>query len=471
MKKTRMSIGVAGALALAAAAPAAAQAGSPVAIEHRTLLVRGGAGADAVALEVSRWAPHVLRVDLGDDGSVDYEIRRSRFDRIRVESGAGEDEVRIKAPIHSQLEPIRYDGGDGFDQIVAEGSNAGERFELSVEDGVERLAHERTRASLHGVEAVEAFARGGSDTIDIEDLTGAELQSVTAELGTVLGFESADGATDRVTVEATNADDQIVAFGTSDFVSVFGTPETVSIANVDPGDRLTIDGRGGDDTISADSAISHTLHGGAGDDGLFGGPRQDLLVGGDGSDEAAGFGGDDDVHLGDDDDRFIWESGNGDDDVDGGSGHDSMRVVGADVPERFELFANGRELRVTRDLEAVAIDADDVEDVTTEALAGADTIAVGDLRRTDVEQVHAALAAGEQGPDGAADRVVVSGTERKDAITVTGEGRSATVAGLSALVAITEAEPLDALAIRTGAGNDTVDSSSLPAGIIGLVVD
>ena len=463
MRRTTLSIGVAGALALAAAAPAAAA--SPVAIEHRTLLVRGGAEADTIALEVPRSSPNVLRVDLGDDR---YELKRSRFDRIRVETGAGEDELRIEAP---QLEPVTYAGGDGFDEVVAEGSNAGERFELSVESGVERLAHERTRASLHGVEAVEAFARGGSDTIEIADLTGAELQSVTAELGTVRGFESADGATDRVDVEATNAGDQIVAFGTSDFVSVFGTPETVSIANPDPGDRLTIDGRGGDDTISADSAISHALYGGDGDDGLSGGPRRDLIVGGDGSDEAAGFGGDDEIDLGGGDDRSIWEPGNGDDEVDGGSGRDAMRVMGADAPERFELLATGGDLRVTRDLEAVAIDAEDVEDITTEALGGADTIAVGDLRRTDVEQVHAALAAIGDSPDGAADRVVVNGTERRDAIAVSGTGRSATVAGLSALVAITQAEPLDTLSLRTGAGQDTVDSSGLPAGIIELVVD
>lgn len=469
MKRTTLSIGVAGALALAAAAPAAAQAGSPVAIEHRTLLVRGGAEADAIDLEVSRRTPHVLRVDLG---SIGYELKRSRFDRIRVETGAGEDEVRVQAPVDSPLEPVRYDGGDGFDQIVAEGSNAGERFELSVEAGVERLAHERTRASLYGVEAVEAFARGGSDTIDVEDLTGAELQSVGAELGTVLGFESPDGATDRVSVEATSADDHIVAFGVGGFVSVFGTPETVSIANAEPGDRLTIDGRDGDDTISAHgAAITQGLYGGDGDDALSGGPREDLIVGGDGSDEGVGFGGDDDVELGGGDDRSIWEPGNGDDDVDGGSGRDSLQVIGADGPERFELFAAGRDLRLVRDVESVAIDADELEEITTEALGGADTIAVGDLRRTDVEQVHAALATGGDSPDGGADRVIVHGTERKDAIAVSGEGRSATVAGLSALIAITQAEPLDTLAIRTGAGQDTVDSSNLPAGIIGLVVD
>jgi hypothetical protein len=466
--RTTVTLGAAVLGLAAAAAPAAAHADSPVDIEHRTLVVRGGAEADAITLEVSRFAPQVLRLEVGDK---DHWINRGRFDRIRVESGAGEDEVRIKAP---RLEPVHVDGGDGFDAVVADGSGAAERFELSVDAGVVRVSqdHGRVRASANGVEAVETFARGGSDTIEVEDLTGAELQSVVVELGTVPGFESADGSTDRVTVEATNGSDHIVAFGSSDFVSVFGTPETVSIANPDPGDRLTIDGRRGDDTISADSeAITQAIYGGDGDDALFGGPREDMLVGGDGSDQVAGFQGDDVAYLGDDADLYEWEPGNGDDVVEGGSGDDSIAFAGADVAERFELSARGRRLRVARDAEAV--DVDDVERIATEARGGADTITVGDLRRTDVERVDAALADESEhpDPDGAPDRVVVTGTERKDTIGVAGEGRSVTVAGLSALVGITHAEPLDTLAIRTAGGEDTVDSSGLPAGVIGLVVE
>jgi hypothetical protein len=468
--RTTVTLGAAVLGLAAAAAPAAAEAGPPTEIKHRTLLVRGGAEADAIGLEVPRFAPHVLRLQVGDE---DYELKRSRFDRIRIESGAGDDEVRITA---RDLEPVHMDGGDGFDAIVAEGSDAGERFELSADDGAVRVSqdHGRVRASTDGVEAVETFGRGGSDTIDIDDLTGAELQSLVVELGTVRGFESADGSVDRVSVEGTSAGDHIVAFGVSDFVSVFGTPETVSIANPDPSDRLTIDGRSGDDTISTSSdAIAQTLLGGDGDDELFGSPREDVVVGGDGADEVIGFDGDDVAYLGDDADVYLWEPGNGSDVVEGGSGRDSIELLGADAAERFDLSAHGGRLRVSRD-DAAGPNADEVESITARARGGADTITVGDLRRTDVDEVHPDLAAGSEtgtDPDGAPDRVVVTGTERRDAIAIAGQGRSVTVDGLPALFGITQAEPFDTLAVRTAGGRDTVDSSGLPAGVIGLVVE
>jgi RTX calcium-binding nonapeptide repeat (4 copies) len=181
------------------------------------------------------------------------------------------------------------------------------------------------------------------------------------------------------------------------------------------------------------------VYGGDGSDALSGGPRGDILAGGDGSDRVFGSQGDDVASLGDDQDLYAWEPGDGDDTVDGGSGHDSIRATGADVPERFELAAHGRRLSLARDLEAV--DADDVEEIATEARGGADTITIGDLRRTGVEEVQAALAnaSDSEDPDGAADRVVVTGTERRDT-----------------------------LAVLTAGGDDIVDSSGLPAGLIGL---
>jgi hypothetical protein len=68
--------------------------------------------------------------------------------------------------------------------------------------------------------------------------------------------------------------------------------------------------------------------------------------------------------------------------------------------------------------------------------------------------------------------VVVEGTERRDAITVTGSGSTVAVTGLSAAIGISHAEgALDTLGIDTRGGDDTVDSSGLPAGIIGLFVE
>jgi Ca2+-binding RTX toxin-like protein len=43
--------------------------------------------------------------------------------------------------------------------------------------------------------------------------------------------------------------------------------------------------------------------------------------------------------------------------------------------------------------------------------------------------------------------------------------------GLSALVELTLLDPFDRLALLTGGGNDSVDSSGLPPGIVELIVD
>ena len=66
-------------------------------------------------------------------------------------------------------------------------------------------------------------------------------------------------------------------------------PTFVRFANPEPTDRLTVDGRGGDDIISASIATMElTLAGGSGDNVLLGGPGDDLLIGGNGFDDVRG---------------------------------------------------------------------------------------------------------------------------------------------------------------------------------------
>jgi Ca2+-binding RTX toxin-like protein len=196
--------------------------------------------------------------------------------------------------------------------------------------------------------------------------------------------------------------------------------------------------------MAQSEALTQVVDGGDGDDGVSAAAGDDVLIGGDGDDELFGAG--------------------GDDVVEGGSGDDALAVDGTDAAERIDLTAGGRRLDV--ELGTDDLDVDDVETIDALALGGADTITVGDLRRTDVERVNPALSA-----DGAPDRVVVTGTERRDAIAVAGQAGSVTVTGLAAFVGITEAEPLDTLAIHTAAGDDAVDSSGLAPGVIGLDVE
>jgi len=106
----------------------------------------------------------------------------------------------------------------------------------------------------------------------------------------------------------------------------------------DPGSRLTILARGGDDQISIDPSVlaSFEISGGSGNDTILSGRGNDRLRGDDGDDLLAGGGGDDDIRggLGNDrifgDDVFGEQEGfpntsfDGDDVVSGGPGADEI---------------------------------------------------------------------------------------------------------------------------------------------------
>ena len=75
---------------------------APVRVEQRTLVVSGGPEDETVAL---RDRFDRLEIDLGADGSADFDVERKRFDRVRVGLG------------------------DGIDTLAFDGSHADERFE------------------------------------------------------------------------------------------------------------------------------------------------------------------------------------------------------------------------------------------------------------------------------------------------------------------------------------------------------
>ena len=132
-------------------------------------------------------------------------------------------------------------------------------------------------------------------------------------------------------------------------------PTFVRFDNAEAGDHMTVDGRGGDDILSASIAtMKLTLAGGDGDNVLIGGPGDDV----------SGGKGDDSAWLGGDFDRFSWKPGDGSDRVDGGASRDSLSFQGTNDPEAFDL--------------RVAMDLDRVEEINAIAGGGADTFAVGD---------------------------------------------------------------------------------------------
>jgi predicted lipoprotein with Yx(FWY)xxD motif len=244
--------------------------------------------------------------------------------------------------------------------------------------------------------------------------------------------------------------------------------------------RIAVNSQAGDDLVRIDESngiftdsIPTRLDGGAGNDTLSGGSGAEMLLGGDGNDTIDGNKGNDLALLGAGDDAFVWDPGDASDTVEGQAGNDRMVFNGANANEKFDLTANGSRLKLVRDIGNVTMDTAGVERVDVNALGGVDVVTVNDLSGTDVTGVNVDLAAtlGGTAGDGAVDRVVVNGTNRDDAINVSGNSSQVTVSGLAPTVAVMHPEATDLLAVGGGAGNDVVNASALPAGAIALVLD
>ena len=415
----------------------------PVRVERRTLIIEGGPEAETVILR-ERYGR--LEVDLGDER---FEVERTRFDRVRVELD------------------------EELDTLVFEGSGADERLRVSAAGDRARLARawRHEPIELDGVEVLRLAAKGGADRVAVEALDATDTFQVDADLG------AADGEVDQTTVDGSGDDDSISIGRFTEAVSVLG-PTFVRFENAESADRLTLRGRGGRDNLSASTdAMTLTLDGGAGGGTLRGGPGDDRLIGGSGFDDAVGGRGDDVARLGSNFDRFSWAPGDGSDNVDGGRSRDSLFFQGQDEAESFEVAARGSKVRFTRDLGSIVMELENLEELDTLAGRGEDTFAVGDLTGTPVELVDVSLAPGFGSPagDGLADRVTVTATDGDDHLTLEGRvvvGGTATLTGLPWKVNVSHAEgALDTLAIDTGAGDDTLDTSGFAPETIGLEVD
>ena len=92
---------------------------SSVDVDRRILTVRGSSANDAITLRVRASRPGKLEVDLGNNGSADFRIRRSRFDRIRVKARRGNDKVRIDESkrVFTTTTPTTLDGQQGDDRL------------------------------------------------------------------------------------------------------------------------------------------------------------------------------------------------------------------------------------------------------------------------------------------------------------------------------------------------------------------
>jgi Ca2+-binding RTX toxin-like protein len=358
---------IAGALGLTAAQ---ADASPPaIGLKGKTLIVKGTAASDRLALRLRAGDPGKIEVDVGDNGSADATIARDKVERIRVNAGRGNDQVRIDDAngAFTTAIPTRIDGqggndtlrggagaeklngdagadvidgngandvanlgagddrfiwdpGDGSDTVEGRkgadtmtfnGSGASESFRVTANGTRTRLTRDVGAITMDfdGIERVDVDSVGGNDVLNVDDLAATKVRAVNHEEAAALGGTAPDPGNDQTIVNATNADDAITATGAAGSATVAGLAATVNVAHADAAtDALTINALGGGDRVDASA-----LGADAAKLTQDGGAGNDTLLAGRGND----------VQIG----------GDGNDALDGNQGNDAALMGAGD--DRF----------------------------------------------------------------------------------------------------------------------------------------
>ena len=423
------------------------------------ITVDGGAGDDTIL------GSNGIDLLLGGD---DNDFIDGQQGNDVAQLGAGEDTFQWDPGDGSDT----VEGGEGFDRLLFNGSGGAEDFDISANG--ERVTLFRNLGNifmdLNEVERIDLNALGNTDSIQVRDLSGTDVVEVNIDLAGTIGGATGDGAVDTLLVEGTGGDDVIEVLGAGTSVAVVGLPALVQIANTEAQDVLGIDAGDGNDTISATTlpanVLSLVIDAGEGDDTIFGSQGADLIQAGEGSDFVFGDNGDDLAQLGEGDDTFEWNPGDGNDTVEGQDGFDTLLFNGANIAEEISITANGERTTFFRNIANVTMDLGQVESIRFNALGGADSIVVGDLSGTGVEEIGIDLAGpgDSDSPDGNSDRVTVTGTNGDDVISIFSVDEDVAVVGLQAQVSIDTVEAQDALIINALDGDDVINASQLNAG-------
>ena len=311
----------------------------------------------------------------------------------------------------------------------------------------------------------EAFGESGNDRMVWDPGDGSDLN------------EGGDGD-DVVRVNGAAAGETFTAAPNGNRVRFDRTSPAPFFIDIGTSETLEVKGNGGDDSFTGAVGLAPLIklivNGGFGNDTINGGDGDDHLEGGFGDDLIDGNKGNDNAALGDGEDTFVWDPGDGSDVIEGQGGLDKLVFNGAGASENVDITATGSRVRFFRDVANITMDMDDVERIDFNALGGNDNITVNNLAGTDVSEVNLNLAAALGGTTGDAleDVVTVNASNAADAVTVQPSTTGYAVSGLAAIVNVNTPEALlDALHVNLLAGGDTFTAAGLPNGVTQLQVD
>jgi Ca2+-binding RTX toxin-like protein len=326
-------------LAFAGVTATQASASYTASVQGTTLEVTGDKAPDKLTIVPA--STTVLALDVGSDGTIDFQFDRTTFDKVHVTAGDGDDEINVignvadeaftfeggagddrllggnaadvldggsgndfvdgnqgadTAVLGSGNDTFQWDPGDGNDTVDGQtgsdvlqfnGSNIGELFNASANGS--RVRFTRNVAGivmdLNALERINVRPLGGADELTVDDLAGTGTKLVDVDES---GFDSGgDAAKDNVIVSGTDAADKISASsptpGTA-LISGLATPVQVEKAEFAQ-DVVTVNGLSGDDTITGGIGVT--------------GPAAIVANGGEGTDTAkyVGTAGDDQMFI------------------------------------------------------------------------------------------------------------------------------------------------------------------------------
>jgi Ca2+-binding RTX toxin-like protein len=298
----------------AAGAASAPRTSVQAGVADGTLTVTGTRGNDALALRLKAGVPGVLQVDVGDDGTAQFEFDRSTFDRIQVLAGAGNDRIRIDQVNGAFAdEATTLDGGRGNDALLGGDGNESLRGAAGNDsidgnrgadtsdmgggndsftwdpgdgsDGIEGRAGRDTMV-FNGANVDESFSleasgsraiftrnignirmdTGGVETLDLNMLAGFDNFSVgdflfntamnRADVDMSAAGGGPDAQTDSVNLVGTADVDHITADVRRGHIEVAGVPVATSITGSAIPDQLQLTAEGPGDTIDVDPAVN-----------------------------------------------------------------------------------------------------------------------------------------------------------------------------------------------------------------------
>jgi Ca2+-binding RTX toxin-like protein len=443
--------------------------------------VDGGSGTDTLQFNGSNASENINIFANGSHAVLTRDVAAITMDLngievLNVATLGSADHVSIGDLTGTGVERVNVDmggfsgGGDLAVDTVSVVASSGDDIVKFSSNGAETVVTGLS-ADLHVINAettdiINVQGGLGNDTFDLSNLAGP---------GLTFALDGGDGV-DTVLIKGSSAGDSLslsAAGPGSVFLEHNGVfAGTLALTNVE---NLLLQGQGGDDTLTAGNGfpagVALTIDGRGGNDTIVGGDQGDTLLGGSGNDLVTGGRGNDVALLGSGNDTFVWNPGDGSDSVDGQGGSDTLQFNGSNAAENISISADAGHVDLFRNVASISMDLNGIETLNVATLGSADNVTVGDLSGTDAKQVNIDLNSFFGSGDGAADTVSADGTDHNDNIKLTSSGSGVSVTGLHSQLFVDHGETIDTLSIHGGLGNDHIDASGVAAGGMTLVLD